>query len=151
MKWRWLLVIAGAVVALLLPGWLTLIEPIRVHRDWNRRIEADIRHLACKRPPDVPKGQWEFMVGWTWQMHGNCGVVYQWVEPNWRDGFAAELERRLAEPMTVADIDWIWDEYAAHTKYGQSYGRYRPTRSEDLMHAVEGCFGAPFDCREEGQ
>lgn len=151
MKWRWPLVIAGAVVALLALGWFALVEPIRVHGEWHNRVRADIRQLACKQPADVPEGQWEFMVGWTWNMHCNCDFTPRSSTPEWREEFATELERRLAEPMTVADIDWIWDEYADHTKYGQSYGRYRPTRSEDLMHAVEGCFGAPFDCREEGQ
>ena len=122
MRYRKLFVIAvvTVVVAALLTGWFTLVEPIRVHRDWDKRVQQDIRALAGKRPQEVPKGQWEFMVGWTWQMHGNCGSIHGLVEPGWREGFAAELERRLAGPMTAADIDWIWDEYAAHTKGGQS-------------------------------
>jgi hypothetical protein len=141
MKRRWPLVIAVVVVGLLALGWFALVEPIRVHGEWDARVRADIRQLACNRPPDVPKGQWEFMVGWTWQMHCNCGMIHTSVEPGWREEFATELERRLAGPMSVADIDWIWDEYAAHTKGGRSYDRYRPTRSEDLKDAVEGCYG----------
>ncbi len=129
MKWRWPLVIAAAVVALLVVGWFGLVEPIRVHRDWGRRVTGDIRTLAHKRPPDVSEDGWEHLVSWTHNLHGNCGTIHQWVEPGWRDGFAAEFERRLAGSITVADIDWIWDEYAAHTKGGRSYDRYRPTRS----------------------
>ncbi len=151
MKWRWPLVIAVAVVVLLVVGWFALVEPIRLHGQWDHRVRSDIRQLAHKRPPDVPKGQWEFMVGWTWNLHCNCGSLPTGADEHWRHGFADELERRLAGPVTVADIDWIWDEYAAHTKGGQSYSRYRPTPSEDLQHAVEGCFGKPFDCRDDGR
>lgn len=55
------------------------------------------------------------------------------------------MERRLAGPMTLADIEWIWDEYVAHTEYGPKYDRYRPTRDDYFPHAEEGCFGFPVD------
>jgi hypothetical protein len=53
------------------------------------------------------------------------------VEPEWREPFAAELRRRVSGPVSVADIDWIWDQYAAHTTSSPRYSReYRPTRTE---------------------
>ena len=83
----------------------------------------------------------EWIVGWTHNLHGNCAKVGQRVERGWRDGFAAELERRLRGPITLGDIDWIWDEYVLHTPLGRRYSdRFRPTRSEGLQQAREGCF-----------
>jgi hypothetical protein len=101
----------------LVPGW-----PLQSHGGWLHRVEADIMALAHRRPPEVSKEQWDFIVGWRSGLHGNCG--------GWRDEFAAELERRLAGPITFADIDWIWDEYAGHTTGVQMYSdRWRPTHA----------------------
>ena len=48
--------------------------------------------------------------------------------------FEAELKRRLQGPVTLKDIDWIWDEYAAHTEHGQQYSdKYRPTRDKHVF------------------
>ena len=123
-------------------AWFGCLAPLRDHGRWYREVREDIVALLRKRPPDVSKGQWEFAVGWTINLHANAGGMWSTVDPDWRPGFAAELRRRLQGPMSLADIDWIWDEYAAHTKYGPSYSdKYRPTRSEDFAHAEDGCFG----------
>jgi len=98
------------------------------------------------RPTGVSKGEWEWIVGWTQNLHGNCANVGQRVEGGWRDGFAPELERRLRGPITLGDIDWISDEYVLHTPLGRRYSdRWRPTRTEGLQQAHEGCFGIPVD------
>lgn len=93
------------------------------------RVRDDLKKLAQKQPQDVNRGQWDFAVGWTWQLHCNCGEV----DRAWRDGFVEELERRLEGPVGIADIEWIWDEYVRHTANGQSYSdEYRPTRDPDF-------------------
>jgi hypothetical protein len=138
-----LLIAAIAGVAFLWFGW---VEPTLDHSRWFGEVHEDIKGLLRKRPPDVPKGQWEFAVGWTLNLHGNAGGIWYTVERGWRPGFAAELHRRLAGPVGLADIEWIWDEYAAHTKHGAWYSdKFRPTRSEAFPLAVEGCFGLPVD------
>ena len=56
--------------------------------------------------------------------------------------FVEELERRLQRLVTVATIDWIWDEYARITTGGRGYGeRYRPSQSPDLQRAQQGSIG----------
>jgi hypothetical protein len=77
------------------------------------------------------------MVLWTCNLHGNCGAPGSIFDPGtatqqpWRERFAAELERRMAGQFAATDIDWIWDEYVAHTRLGQKYSdSYRPTRAD---------------------
>ena len=139
--WKWLAtvaVLAGAASAF----WFFALRPIEEHRRWHERARAGIRALADKRPADVPLGQWEFMVGWTLNLHANWGTSHTWVDREQMWPYLDELERRLQGPVGVATIDWIWDEYARITKGGRGYGeRYRPTRSPDLEFAQPGCFG----------
>ncbi len=132
------LILAGAASAF----WLLVLRPIKEHRQWHEQARAAIYALADKRPADVQPGQWEFMIGWTLQLHGNWGTSHTWVDRDQKWPYLEELERRLQGPVSVATIDWIWDEYARITKGGRGYGeRYRPTRSPDLKFAQPGCFG----------
>ncbi len=71
--------------------WSRYVEPIRSHSRWYGRVRQDIHSLAHKRPPEVNKGQWEFVVGWTINLHGNCGSIRSAVEPGWRDRFSRNL------------------------------------------------------------
>ena len=131
-------VLSGAAVAFL----FIALKPIHEHRRWYDRVSVDLFSLADKRPPDVPPGQWEFMVSWTINLHGNCGSSHTSVDPDQMWPFQEELERRLEGPVTVATIDWIWDEYVRITKVGRRYEeRYRPTHSPDLQNAQPGQFG----------
>lgn len=116
---------------LLFSIWFWWGRPFESHRPWYDRIREDITALAHKRPRELSKGQWQFIVGRTLQLHANCGSTWHNVEPEWREEFATEFERRLAGPITLADIDWLWDEYARHTKCGQTYSdRFRPIRAK---------------------
>lgn len=141
-----LLAVGVAVVAVLLLFWFRYVEPIRTHSSWYGRVRGDIMALTHRRPLEVSKGQWEFIVGWTINLHSNCGSIRSAVEPGWRDGFADELERRLSGPVTLADIEWLWDEYVRHTTYGPMYSeRWRPTRAEEFRQAQPGYFGIPVE------
>ena len=129
-----LLIGAGVIIAF----WVLVLEPIQARQQWSNRITAALWTLPAKRPSDVPPGQWEFMVGWTMNLHSN----WTWVDPNEMWPFLEEFERRLERPLSAATIDWLWDEYARITNGGKTYSdRYRPTRSPDLEIAQPGCFG----------
>jgi len=136
--------ILAAVVALTGAAaafWFLWIRPIHEHFIWYGRVRAALEPLAGKRPADVPPGQWEFMVGWTLNLHANCGTE-QRIDRNERQAFLDELERRLQGPVGVDTIDWIWDEYIRITKGGRHYDEnWRPTRSPDLPHAQPGMWG----------
>ena len=75
-------------------------------------------------------------------MHANSAAANQWVDRGEIWPFVEELERRLQETVTVATVDWIWDEYARITTGGRLYGeRYRPTQSAELQHVQPGVWG----------
>jgi hypothetical protein len=140
--WRWRPLVGGGVLlAGSLALWLGIAEPIRSrasHRGWYERVRADLMSLVHRRPPGVTKGQWDYAVGWTFNLHANCGTP----DRSWRDGFAVELERRLQGPVTLADIEWIWDEYARNTSNGQAYSdRWRPTQDRELGRLEAESFG----------
>lgn len=132
---------AGAVLLAFAVGaaviWFVWIRPMSAHFRWCDRVRTSLKTLAQNQPPELTHDQWEHVVSWTFNLHGNCGTIPGNVDKAWRDGFADELERRLAGLITLADIEWIWDEYAAHTKHGQSYSdKYRPTREPWFLAAV---------------
>lgn len=140
--WKLLAVLSVLLVAGL-AFWYVNIEPIRSHRIWSNRVRADLKSLIEKQPDDVSPAEWEFMVGWTLNLHANCGTVHQFmVNRDDRDPFLAEFKNRLQGPVSLDTIDWIWDEYARITKGGQSYSdKYRPTRNPDRKLVQPGHFG----------
>jgi hypothetical protein len=126
--------------------WFGVVEPVREWRQWHNRVQADIKSLASKRPPDITRGEWEWVVGWTVNLHGNCGSEWNNFNSVEMQSFAEELERRLQGPVDMRTIDWIWDEYARLTIYGKRYSdKYRPTDPNQYKGASEGTFGIKVD------
>ncbi len=137
-----LAIVALLVIGSVIPFWMFVLHPIRVHRPLERTIRNDIVGLLSRRPTSVPKGQWEFMVGWTLNLHGNCASDPLNVKLDKMAAFSDELRRRTDAEFAVDIIDWIWNEYGAFTTNGVQYSdKYRPTRSPELLQAQEGCFG----------
>ena len=121
-----------------------IIKPRRDQMHWHRRIRADYQLLAGSRPGDVGRGQWEFLVCWTRNLHGNWGTYYGIRDIRRAEAFADALEDRLRHPVSMATIDWIWDEYQIFAPGSRRYDTtYRPTRSPDLATALPGCFAQP--------
>jgi|SRR5262245_4006302 len=122
--------------------WFFAFEPLRSHARWYNRVRDAIRELASRRPPEVSRGQWEFVIGWTLNLHANCGGSAGAEGREWQEAFVAELKRRLQGPVGLNTIDWIWDEYERATRHGKDYSdRWRPTRPENLAQAEYVSFG----------
>jgi hypothetical protein len=112
-----------------------VLYPFVVHQRWYRAIEYRILCLAERRPGDVDSKQWAACLHWTWNLHGNYGGL-SYFDPRARYLFLAEFDRRLEGKVDFSTIDWIWDQYALHTKGGSSYSdRYRPTTAVRLKEA----------------
>ena len=141
--------VCGAVAVCLGAGlafWCFALGPMYSHQKWSKRVRADIYSLADKRPPEINRGQWEFAIGWTINLHANCATSYTWVDRREMEPFADELERRIRGPVDMSTIEWIWDEYVRITRHGREYSdRYRPSRSEGWQRATEGWFGIPVN------
>jgi len=102
--------------------------------------------LASKRPSEIPRAQWEYVVGWTLELHANCASDFTQISLEDKEKFARELEIRLNGEIDLATIDWIWDEYSRFARTGQTYSdKYRPTLPERLKEAELGCFGIPVN------
>ena len=132
------LVLIITIVGVFFLTWFALVNPHQEHQRWYDRVSKDLHALTAKRPPDVSREAWEFVICWTLQLHGNCGWR-SFVDPAKREPFAAELERRLASPVNMATIDWIWDDYCGLSRLGQSYSnRFRPTHPDNFKHVAIG-------------
>src|SRR5262249_17348365 len=73
-------------------AWWWVARPVLRQRDLSRRIVAAIRQMAHKRPADVPRGQWEFLLGWTLQLHANCSGHPGQVALDDLEEFTGEIE-----------------------------------------------------------
>jgi hypothetical protein len=119
--------------------WLRIVEPIRRHNEFCEKVRADFKSLAKKRPPNVSRKQWENVVAWTLNAHANCLTFHRNIPPDEMVRFEAELKQRLAGPVSLETIDWIWDEIVRLTPGGQRYSDdWRPTLPERLKEFEEG-------------
>jgi hypothetical protein len=135
-------IIIGVACAAGVALWIFALRPIARNSRLSRQISEDISSLLANKPPRISNGQWEFMVGWTLNLHGNCGCdpfAAQFERMSW---FAEHLRNKMACACNDEMIDWIWDEYGRFAKNGPVYSEYyRPTTSPHLINAKEGCFG----------
>ncbi len=127
-------VIAGGVV-----DWVRVVEPVRRHSAFCRAVKAELRTLVHKRPPGITRKQWHHIVAWTWNAHANTLVATPLIPPAEMNRFLAELRERLAGPVTLATIDWIWDAFVRLAPgWGPNYSqKWRPTSPEKLREFEE--------------
>jgi hypothetical protein len=129
-----ILLLAGGVTV-----WLRYLEPMRRHRECCERVRADLASLAKRRPPNVSLKQWENVVAWTLNAHGNCLASEPNIPPEEIARFERELKLRLSGPVRLKTIDWIWDEIVRLSSGGQRYSdNWRPTLPERLKEFEEG-------------
>lgn len=130
------LMIVVAAIALILGGFDAIfLRPFRVHQRWYGRVEADLESLAHRRPPDVSRQEWGYVVGWTLNAHANCCSHPNFVDRSQTERFADEFERKLRGRVGMETIDWVWDEFMRFSRI-KSYERYRPTSPDRLKAAA---------------
>jgi len=114
-----------------------VIEPGERHRRTYVQINEAVSSLADKRPPDVSKRQWSFVIGWTMNAVSNCCAVKEFIVDSDRfHQFARELDREVERDVDMATIDWIWDQFEQFSKYGKTYSaNWRPTTPERLKES----------------
>lgn len=97
-----------------------------VHRQWGQRVEILILRFARQRPADIAPETWTKCVYWTLKLHGEYGGMSYFPSDS-REPLTRDLERHLAEPVTLQTIDAIWDDYVRHAPKARPYLRFRPT------------------------
>jgi hypothetical protein len=75
-------------------------------------------------------------IGWTWNLHGNWGYP-AFFDRHELQRFANELDQRVDGRVELATIDWIWDQYANHTRGGQRYADGCRQAIEDTLKEVD--------------
>jgi len=119
-----LLYVVGTAIA-----FFWAVHQAHVHRHWEQQVEILILQFARKRPPEVPPETWAKCLQWTLMLHGEYGGLSYFPSAA-REPLIHDLERHLAEPVTLQTIDAIWDDYVRHAPRANSYLRFRPTTPE---------------------
>jgi len=120
--------------------WCEMVRSQR-HLTWHRMVDDRILALAERCPKGVSRDEWAFYVHWTWNLHGNHGTYLDF-DPAERRAFLAKFVGKLQGEVDVKTIDWIWDQYVAHSKGGAHYSMlYRPTSEDRLRLFREGNLG----------
>lgn len=99
---------------------------------YARKLEAHIDGLYAKKPSGLNAAQWQCMVDWTRNLHGNSLIAFQ---TGTRDisAFEARIEKGVSGKVDGATIEWIWDEYAKVCPGGEDYQRFRIMVNENLV------------------
>jgi hypothetical protein len=139
---RFYIVINGAVGLIgVVSLWYVFLRPVQRHGQAYDRISNSVRSLAHRRPVDVSRNQWSYVIGWTMNGIGNCCSVDEYLNPNEqsRERFRTlpdRFEERLRGDVSLETVDWLWDELEIISKYGAHYSdSYRPTTTERLAEA----------------
>lgn len=119
------------ILAVLLAGYGSYhrryVEPRRYANAVERRLES----LVTRRPPNMSPRQWESAVAWTLNLHGNSLMPFQ-AKGAAISSFDERLAKKLAGPVDMSTIHWIWDEYAGICRGGANYQRFRAMMLEEI-------------------
>ncbi len=128
----------GFVTALAAWFWLAAVRPNQQHRRLYDDIGQTLDRLRHKRPSELRREEWAYIVGWTFNAHANCCSAREFITDYARfTRFPAELKRRLDVHVDLQTVDWIWDELEAFSRIGPRYSEnFRPTRRERLREAA---------------
>ena len=72
---------------------------------------------------------WTKCVVWTLMLHGEYGNL-SYFPSEGRQPLIRDLERHLAESVTLQTIDDIWDDYMRQVPRARPYLKYLPTTPE---------------------
>ena len=120
----WIIVCMSVLGTAVTFAWL--VYRAHVHREWQQRVQVLILRLARNRPADVTPEYWTKCVLWTLKLHGEYGSLSYWPSEG-RQPLIRDLERHLAEPVTLHTIDEIWEDYMRHAPRARPYLKYLPT------------------------
>lgn len=100
-------------------------------RNHFENIDGLIQSLADKRPSDMSPDQWACAVAWTSSLHAKSLLLSQ-TSTLEIAAFEQRLREKLAEPVDMQTIDWIWEEYANAGPAGEGYQRFKPQMLKDI-------------------
>ena len=96
------------------------------------RIATRIEAMSAAKPANLTAQQWQILVDWTRNLHGNSLLQFQTTASQIRV-FESRLNDRLDQSVDADTIEWIWDEYANACDGGRKYQRFRLMVNESLV------------------
>ena len=126
------LLAAVAFVALCCACVVAAQQSIIGRTHYAKKLESHIDGLYAKKPSGLNPAQWQCLVDWTRNLHGNSLIAFQ---TSTRDisEFEARIEKGVSGKVDAATIEWIWDEYANVCSGGEKYQRFRIMVNESLV------------------
>jgi hypothetical protein len=99
------------------------------HARWSKATKQEIAYLRDRCPNGMNKSEWEWEIDWLLNLHANTAAMPdEIVDEDARERFLKEFRQKVAEPVDIWIIDWIWIEYEKFTQRGKAYReRHRPT------------------------
>lgn len=139
---RLFVVINGAIALIGIASfWFIVVRPVQRHAQAYHRISNAVQSLVHRRPADVSRKEWSYVIGWTMNAIGNCCSVEQYLNPDEESHerfrtLPDRFEQRLRADVSFETIDWLWDELEIISKYGKRYSEsWRPTTPDHLAEA----------------
>jgi hypothetical protein len=103
--------------------------------DLISQIDATIRSLATKCPPDLTQDQWHIAISRTTKLPRNPVLAGRDNLDDLRR-FQRELDEKARGQIDMELIDWIWDEYAKLSPAAQEYKqKFQRAMLEDMQQS----------------
>ncbi|MBN1908424.1 MAG: hypothetical protein JW818_01680 [Pirellulales bacterium] len=138
--WAGMILVAVLVIALPCVYFGTKFYRYYRHSRVSDRMKAAITRLAFYRPDDLTDDQWAHCIFWTWNLHGNYGVVPDFIPTADLERMVTEFEAKIDEGPNRATIDWLWDEYYRSAPNAHNYEQFRPTLPNNLADLEAGVY-----------
>ena len=111
------------------------------HGRVSDRMKTAITRLALNCPDDLTDDQWAYCIGWTWNLHGNYGLLPDYIPTDDLERIVEEFEAKIDAGPSLATIDWLWDEYYRSAPSAHNYERFRPTSPANQSQLEAGAHG----------
>lgn len=125
------LLAATAICAICLAAVVAIRQSVVGRVRYARRLEAQIESLRARQPGNLNAAQWNCLVDWTRNLHGNSLIAFQ-TSTGQIAAFESRVRRRLAGTVDASTVEWLWDEYAEVCPGGLAYQRFRALANEEL-------------------
>lgn len=120
--YRNIVIIAVALTAMIALTPLGLrIYNIKKFNYYTDRIEKAIEQMAQKWPQQVKRETWDEACNWLLTANANICFSPEHVPMDKVILLSEKFESKVAGPVNLGTVEWMWDEFAAASPYGAEY------------------------------
>ena len=116
-------VAVAAVISTLVAGFIRITEYPR----WQRHGASIVESLRSRRPTNVPANTWDDATAWAMTAYHNICFSAEHVPLESLKDFINDAEDKLAGPVDLNSVDWVWSRLAECSSSGEQYrDRFEP-------------------------